>query len=139
MNPLSRTLLFCLTCSMWTLLFATEISCQTNYVDKNLQQVADKINKMLPTMVDDLTRVDSVKAVPDSIFQYYSTLTNSSKKEINISALQESKELELIKEMKTAEQFKVFYKNNVTLEYIYYDKNGEYITTIMVTPKKYKN
>ncbi len=117
----------------------TNTFCQTNYVDKNLKEVEIKLNKMAPMMIDSLTRLDSVKAIPNSTLQYNCTLTRSNKEQINVAAFKEIMESLWIKEMKTAPEFKVFYKNNVKLNYNYYDKKGELVCSIYITPEKYKN
>ncbi|MCC4230394.1 hypothetical protein [Zunongwangia profunda] len=44
----------------------------------------------------------------------------------------------LTKSVKTSSDLKEFRKHKITMSYNYFDKNGEFITNIDVTPAMYK-
>jgi hypothetical protein len=109
-----------------------------NNFDKILVEAANEVNKTLPIMVDSETRLDSTMALPNKEYSYFYTLINYSVDEID--AVQFEKEMRpgIINQVKTNSDLEVFRNNNVTLNYVYRDKNLSEIVKIKVTPKDYK-
>lgn len=106
-------------------------------VDYALIEVSDKFNKQCPIMLDEETRIDNTIALPDNVFQYYTTLINIDKSTIDIQELKAQIEPRIIYITKTNPIFKGFQEYKTTIKYYYKDKNGAYLFTISVTPYIY--
>ncbi|MGB0869450.1 MAG: hypothetical protein ACPGSD_07620 [Flavobacteriales bacterium] len=106
--------------------------------DKVLMTTASELNKSLPLMVDRDTQLDNTIALPNNVFQYHYTLINSVIDKIEIKKMEEFLEEQLLNNIKSNPDLKTFRDNNVTMNYSYKDKNGEFITKISITPDEYK-
>jgi uncharacterized membrane protein YvbJ len=106
--------------------------------DKALTEIASEINKTLPMMLDQDTRMDNTIAMPDKTLAYNYTLVNLEKKDININELREFIEPNVINNIKTHPDMKLYRENNATLVYNYKDKKGAFLLKIIVSPDKYK-
>jgi hypothetical protein len=107
-------------------------------LDKNLVEAANKLNKVLPIMMDSETRLDSTMAFPGKEFVYFISLINYTIDEIDIELFEEDMKPNLINNAKTNSSMKTFRDNNVTLSYVYRDKNMNEITRIKIAPEDYK-
>lgn len=96
-------------------------------IDRSIAQAADAINKNLPTMVDQNTRLDATAALPGKKLMYRYTI-------IDLDPLPSSDELQqamrpkLINNYKTSEDMESLRKNDVTLVYSYADEAGNQIS-----------
>ncbi|MDQ0592593.1 hypothetical protein QFZ37_000962 [Chryseobacterium ginsenosidimutans] len=125
-------------------LFATLtlISCKKeNTVDDELKEVALSMNKMTPQILSDGIRLDSVSAQPNKTLKYNYTLTDDVKENVSPEEIEnfkkEAKEGAL-KVIKVSPEIKEFRDRDVTMEYVYYDKNGKKTTDFKITPAEYK-
>ena len=108
-------------------------------------KTASEINASCPIMVDQDTRLDNTIALPGNTFQYNYTLMHFAP--INNSDIDLELELEKFRKVfenqilinvKTNPDLKFFRDNEVTMNYYYKDKKGNFITKIIITPDQYK-
>jgi hypothetical protein len=113
--------------------------CQDSSLYRKLHEVAVKLNRNMPQMVDSVTRVDSLVAIPDNILEYNCTLLNSEKDTMNIRLTKNNLEKKMIETIKISPDFKPYRENHVSLLYKYRDINKVLIFSIYITPDKYKS
>lgn len=106
--------------------------------DKALMQAASELNKTCPIMVDAETRLDNALALPNNHFQYNYTLVNLSIEELDTVQIHGSIDAQIINNVKTNPDLKIYRDNKVTMAYYYKDKNGKYVMRLNVTPELYK-
>jgi len=99
---------------------------------------ATEINKNAPIVVDNDTRLDNCVALPGKIFQYNYTLINTEKSAVNVEEFRQYLSDRLINFVKTSPQMKFARDRDVSVNYNYSDKNGEFILAIKITPQDYK-
>ena len=100
--------------------------------------MAVEANKSCPITIDQYTRLDHVKALPDKVLQYDYTLIGITKAQVNPDALKENIESKIVDNIKTNPQMQIFRMNKATFVYNYRDKNGETILKISITPDMYE-
>ena len=99
------------------------------------------MNKMTPQLLSEGVRLDSVSATQNKTLQYSYTLTDDVKEELKTEEINEYKSAakeEALKSIRNSPDMKNFRDNNVTLKYVYYDKNGKPTTDFSVSPSEYK-
>ena len=109
-----------------------------NTAKNPLQLIANEMNKSCPMMVDEETRLDKVTLQSKTVFQYNYTLINYEKTEIDTVKIKSNLEQNIIQLIKTNPQMEYQRQNKVTMNYIYNDKNGDYLMSIIITPELYK-
>jgi len=107
-------------------------------IDKVLVETANTMNKTLPVMIDADTRIDNVMAFPNKIFMYNYTLVNYEKETFDTIAAKNYLEPRVLNTIKTSPEMKYQRDNNVTLQYRYSDKSGNYLFSFKITPEQYK-
>lgn len=107
-------------------------------MEKELKKVAVEINKQSPIQVDHLTRLDSASSKGKTNLIYYYTLLETERSEVNFDTVNKYIRSGIIENLKINPDVQVFRDNNVTLDYNYFDRNGEFVTEISVTPDLYK-
>ncbi|CAM1334652.1 hypothetical protein [Tenacibaculum aestuariivivum] len=108
-------------------------------LELDLKSVALELNKQTPMKIDQFSILDSASAIGKTNLIYYYTLSEVKKTEVNIDTVNKYIRPNIIENVKNSTDLKIYRDNNITLDYKYYDKNGEFITEISVTPKLYKN
>jgi len=106
--------------------------------DQVLVKTASELNKSCPVMVDSETRLDNAVAMPDNVFQYNYTLVNMEKDSVNIQDFEEYMQPQILNNVKTNPDLKLFRDNKVTMSYYYKDSKGIFISKISITPDQYK-
>jgi len=101
-------------------------------VEKELVDAANQYNKMLPMMLDSETRGDSIVPQPPNTIVYHYTLVKRTKNELNAHAIDKAMRPRIINNYKTTDSMKALRDAGVTLVYDYYDKNGSFVTEIVV-------
>lgn len=118
------------------------VSCKKERtIDDELKEVAVNINKTGPQILTDGVRLDSVSAQPGKIFKYNYTLTDDVKESVSteeIEAFKNTAKEGALKVVKTSPDIKEFRDNDVTMVYVYYDKNGKPTADFKITPSEYK-
>jgi len=112
--------------------------CNKSYIDKELAQAANEINKHFPMMVDSETRVDSTIALPGKTFQYFCTLINYSKDQLDAEDLESRLRPMVLNNMKTSSDMEYFRNNEVTMVFVYRDKDGKEFLKLTFDPNEYK-
>ncbi len=132
MNYLLRTYLS-------LLLMVVFIGCENQLTfDKAMMKAASELNESCPIMVDQDTRLDNAIAQVDNSFQYNYTLVNLTKTDIEIDGFTAFLEEQITTDVRTNPDLKIYRDNKVTMMYSYKDKNGEFVTKIVVTPEEYQ-
>ena len=106
-------------------------------VDKMLETTAVEINQTCPSMVDEETRLNNVKALPGKVFKYNYVLVNHLKNKLNITTLKQSFTPILYDSFMQNEGMDSFRKYGVTVKYNYVDKNGNFLFEITFDENKY--
>lgn len=110
-------------------------------IDKELKEAAANMNKMTPQTLGEGVRLDSVSAHEKKTLQYSYTLTDDVKDNLKPEEINEYKiaaKEEALKNMKNSPDMKNFRENDITLKYVYYDKNGKPTADFSVSPADYK-
>lgn len=110
----------------------------TPNLGERLQETANEVNQSTPVEIDRETRLDSATVKADSIFEYNYTMINRLKSEVNIPNFKKFSRANITKSVMESPDLENFRENKVTVDYRYYDKKGEFITNIMVTPEIYQ-
>jgi hypothetical protein len=106
--------------------------------DSILVEAANELNKNLPIMMDSETRLDSTMALPGKEYVYFISLINYAVDEIDIEDFEKEIKQNLINNARTNSSMEIFRNNNVTLIYVYRDKNMNEIVTVKVSSKDYR-
>lgn len=106
-------------------------------LDRLLVQASSEMNKNLPMMLDQNTRLDTTHPEPDKTLVYRYTLVNT-----KIAALDKVKFVESMRPMivahyRTNDTMKAFRDGGVTMKYRYSDQQGNFITEIVVHPRDF--
>ncbi len=104
---------------------------KTELTSEVMNQVAEDINKELPTMIDSDTRLDSVYGAENTLGYKY-TLINTSLSEIDSDLLSAQIRPKIVNNVCTTPDMAIYVKNKATITYTYYDKNGLFIDLISV-------
>ena len=106
--------------------------------DEELTKSVSQINANLPRMVDTETRLDSAVGSNKNL-RYNYTLVNYSEKTLSADALNNAVGKNIVNEVCTAKETKVFIKNGVTISFAYHGNEGKQITVISVAPSQCDN
>jgi hypothetical protein len=106
--------------------------------DDEMIKAAIELNKKLPVQVDKFSRLDSAATKSKSSFTYYYTLLNIEKSEVYPDSVYKYMKPGIIENIKTNPDLKMYRDNDITMEYRYYDKNGDFAVNISVPPNLYK-
>ena len=115
-----------------------KFSSQKLNIDKVLVKLSSEMNENLPIMVDGITRLDNVTALPNKAIQYSYTLVNMEKSEIDTLEMKKYLEQQIINISTTNPDLKYFRDNNIIMKYYYKDAYGKYLFTIVFNPELYK-
>lgn len=107
-------------------------------ITETLKAAAEELNKQTPMMVDDDTRLDAAENGPGLRFTYIYTLVNYSVSEINVEEFHNNLAPNIRKAVCEKPEMAVFYRNDVTVVYVYRDKNGMDVMEIAVPPTECK-
>lgn len=105
---------------------------------KVLEKAISEVNKNCPVMVDEYTRLDSASVISDNSMQYNYTLINTELAQVNQDTVKKYVFPEIINNVKTSPDLKVFRDLKTTFIYSYRDKNGLAILKFPVTPEMYE-
>lgn len=108
-------------------------SSETN-IAETMKTAAEELNKQTPMMVDNDTRLDAAEDGPGLRFTYLYTLVNYSVSEIDVEEFRNNLAPNIRKAVCENPELAVFYRNDVTVVYVYRDKNGMDVTEIEVPP-----
>ena len=107
-------------------------------LESELKNAALELNKQTPLEIDQYSRLDSASAKGKTNFIYYYTLIELEKSEVNLDTVNKYMRPNIIENVKNSPDLKIYRDNNITMDYKYYDKNGNFVTEISVSPELYK-
>lgn len=108
-------------------------------LESELKKTASEFNKQMPMAIDDFTRLDSVSTKGKTNFIYHYTLLDTEKSEVNLDTVNKYLRPSIIQNVKESPDLKIYRDNNITMDYKYYDENGDFTMEIAVTPELYKS
>lgn len=120
------------------ILLLASCSAKDTVIKALLDKTANELNKTCPMMVDSETRLDNATVLPGKVFQYNYTIINYVKDSIDPVSFEQSLRPNMLNQIKTNPELKLFRDNEVTLAYSYVDKNGVFIIKMSFTPADYK-
>ena len=105
----------------------------TENIESQLLETAEFLNKSLPTMVDDVTKLYKVSVLNKQLTYHYQII-NKNSFELTPSAMYKRMRPQLIRDACSSEDMKVFFQNGVTVSYSYLGSDNIMITNIALTP-----
>lgn len=108
----------------------------TGSVDNELKKIAEEANKTTPRLLDQWTRLDSCKALPNKNIRYFHTVNDVVISDTTV--FKSNLKPQVISVIKTSPDMKFFRENDVTMQYQYNDQSGRYIFSLIVSPQDYK-
>jgi hypothetical protein len=102
-----------------------------------VEKLANNINFKCPFMVDEDTRMDSVNILPDSTFQYNYTLVKQTRDNIDIRGLTNYLGPRIQGTAQTSSGMELHRAYELRLVFYYRDKNGDFVTQIVLEPEDY--
>ncbi len=109
-----------------------------SFIEGVLEKEAREFNKTGGKMVDKETRLDSLGVKPGKCLVYYYTSLNYAKGDLDSIALKKNLRPTIRKAIATREDMATLRQQEVSFEYTYYDKNGQYWFVIPIRPKDYQ-
>ena len=106
---------------------------------KVMMEVSSELNKVLPMMIDKDTQVFSITIVNGDTIQYNYKFVNLRKDEVDTSFLISEATKNHTNFVCSSPDMKFLIKNNISVNYAYYGKNHNHITTIFVDTSQCKN
>ena len=103
---------------------------------KVMMEVSSELNKVLPMMIDKDTQAFSTSIVNGDTLQYNYKFVNLRKDEVDTSFLISEATKNHTNFVCSSPDMKFLIKNNISVNYAYYDKNQKHITTIFIDTKK---
>ncbi len=133
------TFIFSFTLAFIVFYFITQFLFSSgNSIDKQLSSLAIEMNKNCPMMVDEITRMDGITALPNNHIEYNYTLINQLVSEVSVEQLENFLKPSIIHAIKISPEM-IFYRNNkTTLVYNYKDKEGVEILKMRIGPDEYE-
>ena len=101
-----------------------------------LSRDVENMNKKLPMMLDEETRLDRV-AADSSQTTYFFCLPNLTKTNLELSILEKTLHESCMANFKTNSKLAVDRANNASMKYQYKDKNGEFLFEFSVSAKDF--
>jgi hypothetical protein len=105
---------------------------------KILMEKSSELNQNCPYMVDENTRLDGSVSY-ENTFEYKYTLLSIDKDDVDVNELNNYLKPRIINGVSTNPDMFFFRENNMDISYYYKDKNGFFLTKIIVTPKDYNH
>ena len=106
---------------------------------KVMMEVSSELNKVLPMMIDKDTQAFATSIVNGDTLQYHYKLVNLRKEEVDSSFLNAEATKNHTNFVCSSPDMKFLIKNNISVNYAYYGKNHNHITTIFVDTSQCKN
>jgi hypothetical protein len=97
---------------------------QAKQLDNVLLQVSEYMNKRMPEVIDQDTRLDRVSAEPGAHFSYHYTLLSSNSSEIDKVSFANTIRLQLKSKLCDSAQIRSFFSHGVTVGYMYQGNDG---------------
>jgi hypothetical protein len=102
-----------------------------------LLEYSAQMNRQCPLYVDRETRLDSTVVLPGRVFQYNYTLVRTAGEQVDKRMMSDQLEAGIFANVRNNPAMSLQRDNEVTMEYVYYDKDGKYMFNIRVRPQDY--
>lgn len=106
-------------------------------VSQQLADFAESVNKRCPMVIDSFTTLNNCAAFSDYRLHFNYQFNSMYKEEVDTIALFLNSREQMINRIKTDPALGVFKKNDLSLTASFYDKTGNYICGVAVSPKDY--
>jgi len=106
----------------------------TNYTEKAMVKMSESLNKQLPKIIDNETRLDKTSVGPGKRFSYAYTLINYRSSEINRDDLKQNLGAKIRDAACAEKKLQVFFKKGITIFYSYSGNDGVLAFEIPVGP-----
>jgi hypothetical protein len=104
-------------------------------IDEKLTQVCSDQNKTLPQMVDKITRLDSTNIGPEKTYNYHYTLITIHSGQLDPTKLANALKPDILNGYRTNPGMQSFRDAGISVNYEYFDADGNHITDVEVGPK----
>lgn len=108
------------------------------YQQKFLEYSATQYDKTCPVMIAPDVRLEGVEVLPEKVIHYRYTLLNVLKEEVNVDTLAMKATPEIVANIKSAPDLRLYRNLGATFSYTYNDRLGIFIWKLDVTPEMYK-
>lgn len=106
-------------------------------LNDELMKVSSEINKRTPLVVDSMTTLDNVIALPGDKLQYTYTITTLSKDNIDTVILIANAKKNMQETFKSNPQAAYFKENKIDIIINYLDKDGKYVCRALISHNDY--
>lgn len=106
-------------------------------INDELMKVSSEINKRTPFVVDSMTTLDNVIALPGDKLQYTYTITKLSKDNIDTTILIANAKKNLKETFKSNPQTAYFKENKIDIVINYMYKDGKYVCRALISHNDY--
>jgi hypothetical protein len=113
---------------------ARSFSDRSEAFDTVLADASAKMNARLPMQLDKDTRLDTTLAGPGNRMTYSYTLINLSAEDGDGDIVSKVMRPKVLNAFKTDPQFAVFREHRTEMHLIYRDKDGKFVTRIVISP-----
>ncbi|WP_147678337.1 hypothetical protein [Algibacter pacificus] len=107
-------------------------------IETELKSAAIELNKQTPLFIDEFSRLDSASTKGKTNFIYHYALIGIEKSEVNIDTVNKYIRPGIIENVTNSPELKFYRDHNITMDYRYYDENGDFVMEISVTPEHYR-
>jgi len=119
------------------------LTCQTGCTGgsapvRTLETATNVLNGRCPEMVDEETRIDSIILSMEGHLEYYYTLLYRDKRNMNTAALNGFLIPSITNNVRENPELRMHRDSSVTMDFLYRDRNGEFVMEISVGPKDYQ-
>jgi hypothetical protein len=105
--------------------------------DRVMMKEADELNKTLPMMLDKETRLNTTMAGPGNRFTYAFTVVNYTKEQLDSARFVALVRPGIVATYKSNDKMRLMRERGTELHYQYSDKNGVFLTDIVVSPRDF--
>ncbi len=118
---------------MITIAVPSYVAARGNIVEAKLNQIAEEMTRAAPTMVDNDTRLDSIRVSGPRSLDFNYTVIKFNKEQIDVNAaFKKSMTAALYDRYMTAPQMEWFRNQGIQINHVYNDKGGIEIATFAI-------
>ena len=107
-------------------------------VDSQLKMQVEEMNKILPMDAGAGMRIDKITMPESKTLKAECTFTTMTKEELNVEQMEPVLKPAMVQMVKQDPNYKQFIEKNVTIIYVFNDKNGEKVFEVKMKPEDVK-
>lgn len=104
--------------------------------DETLKEMVTSSNDMCPAMIDELTRMESVRLLP-ARYVVITSAVGVKKEELDMEQFTTSIEESITDAVCNSADFSAYRQLKATMVYVYHDREGVFLCTVKVKPAQY--